>query len=112
MAHHNGAKVAPQWPHLRVGLGTAALGYLFEATSEDMALSVIEAAWDAGIRIFDTAHLYGGGLAEQRLGTALRARRRDDFRLFGKAAAVTRLSHPGVERRAHHSQRFTMPGLL
>ncbi len=105
MAHHNGAKVAPQWPHLRVGLGTAALGYLFEATSEDMALSVIEAAWDAGIRIFDTAHLYGGGLAEQRLGTALRARRRDDFRLSTKIGCYRPfgagpIPHGSTQRRA------------
>ena len=48
----------------RFGLGTAPLAGLFEAVEEDQALQVIEHAWDAGIRFFDTAPLYGHGLAE------------------------------------------------
>lgn len=67
-----------------IGLGTAALGHLFRPVDEDTAVATIDAAWDAGIRFFDTAHLYGGGLAEERLGRALKGRGRDEFRLSTK----------------------------
>ena len=50
----------------RFGLGTAPLAGLFEEVDEADALAVIERAWDAGIRFFDTAPLYGHGLAEIR----------------------------------------------
>ena len=68
----------------RVGLGTAALGYLFEPVRDETAAATIDAAWSAGVRFFDTAHLYGGGLAEERLGRALRTRKRQDYRLSTK----------------------------
>jgi D-threo-aldose 1-dehydrogenase len=68
----------------RVGLGTAALGHLFAPVAEDVAQATIDAAWAGGIRFFDTAHLYGGGLAEERLGRALAGRRRDEYRLATK----------------------------
>lgn len=51
-----------------VGLGTAALALV----PEDRALATIDRALEAGIRYFDTAPLYGGGLAEERLGRALK----------------------------------------
>ena len=41
------------------------------AVSDDEAHRVVEAAWGAGVRFFDTAPLYGHGLAERRLGEAL-----------------------------------------
>lgn len=68
----------------RIGLGTAALGHLFAPVDEDAAAATIDAAWQAGIRFFDTAHLYGGGLAEKRLGRALAGHRRDEYRLATK----------------------------
>ncbi|MCG5212592.1 aldo/keto reductase [Streptosporangium sp. KLBMP 9127] len=55
----------------RVGLGTAPLGGLFSAVSEDAAAATLDAAWEAGIRYFDTAPHYGAGLAEHRLGDYL-----------------------------------------
>ena len=42
--------------------------------SDDDATAVVDAAWDAGIRYFDTAPLYGHGLSEQRVGHALARR--------------------------------------
>lgn len=68
----------------RIGLGTAALGHLYEAVSDDEAEAVVHAAWAAGIRFFDTAHLYGGGLAETRLGRALRAHPRTEYEVATK----------------------------
>jgi D-threo-aldose 1-dehydrogenase len=55
----------------RLGLGTAPLGGLFTAVSEDAATATLDAAWQAGIRYFDTAPHYGAGLAEHRLGDYL-----------------------------------------
>src|SRR5260370_23897640 len=55
----------------RFGLGTAPLAGLFEAVDEAQGIAVIERAWDKGIRFFDTAPLYGHGLAELRLRKGL-----------------------------------------
>ena len=69
-----GAVSATRRPELsRIGLGCASLGNLYEAMSDDDATAVVDAAWDAGIRYFDTAPLYGHGLSEQRVGRALGA---------------------------------------
>jgi D-threo-aldose 1-dehydrogenase len=58
----------------RLGLGTAPLGGLFEEVTERDALETIDAAYASGLRFFDTAPLYGYGLAEERLGSALGGR--------------------------------------
>lgn len=55
----------------RVGLGTAPLGNLFEPVEEPSALATLRAAVAHGIRLLDTAPLYGHGLAEQRVGAVL-----------------------------------------
>jgi D-threo-aldose 1-dehydrogenase len=78
----------------RVGLGTAPLAGLFEAVEERQALSVIERAWEAGIRFFDTAPLYGHGLAELRLGRVLRELPRDQFTLATKVGRLLRADAP------------------
>ncbi|WP_311932231.1 aldo/keto reductase [Microbispora sp. H11081] len=54
------------------GLGTAPLAGLFAPVSEEQAEQALAAAWQAGIRYFDTAPHYGTGLAEERLGRFLR----------------------------------------
>ena len=45
------------------GFGTAPLGGFREPVSEDAAAAAIEAALEVGYRYFDTAPLYGYGLA-------------------------------------------------
>lgn len=77
----------------RVGLGCAPIGNLFRAVTDDEAHATVDAAWDVGIRFFDTAPLYGHGLAEERLGRALRDRPRDDYVL---ATKVGRLLQPAT----------------
>jgi D-threo-aldose 1-dehydrogenase len=67
-----------------LGLGTVALGNLFGAVSEEQASATIDAAWESGIRFYDTAPLYGHGIAELRVGHALRHKKRDDFVLASK----------------------------
>lgn len=74
----------------RLGLGCAPLGNLFTAVGDAEAASTVDAAWDAGIRLFDTAPLYGHGLSERRLGAALAARPRDEFVLSTKVGRLLR----------------------
>lgn len=78
----------------RFGLGTAPLAGLFEAVDDGQALQVIEHAWHAGIRFFDTAPLYGHGLAELRLGRFLRHRSRGEFVLASKVGRLLRADAP------------------
>src|SRR5205809_2309370 len=84
----------------RLGLGSAPLGGLFEEVADDEAHRVVEAAWQAGIRFFDTAPLYGHGLAEQRLGAVLGAKPRDEFVLATKVGRLLRedaQTEPGLD---------------
>ncbi|WP_112248022.1 aldo/keto reductase [Kribbella monticola] len=76
----------------RLGLGLASLGGMFAAVPERQAIATIDCAWELGIRLFDTAPVYGYGLAEQRAGLALRGRPRSEFVLCSK---VGRLIEPG-----------------
>jgi D-threo-aldose 1-dehydrogenase len=76
-----------------IGLGTAPLGGLYAPVDDDTAWATLDRAWELGIRTFDTAPLYGSGLAERRLGAFLRAKRRDEFVLSTK---VGRLLRPGA----------------
>lgn len=57
-----------------LGMGTAAIGNLYRAMTDDQAAATLAAALDAGIGYFDTAPHYGFGLAEERLGRALAGR--------------------------------------
>ncbi|CAL79609.1 Putative aldo/keto reductase [Bradyrhizobium sp. ORS 278] len=74
----------------RLGLGTAPLGGLFEPVSDDDAEATIAAAWERGVRFFDTAPLYGFGLAEQRLGAFLRRQPRDSYVISTKVGRLLR----------------------
>ena len=68
----------------RLGLGSAPLGNMYAPLSEADAAATVDAAWDAGLRWFDTAPLYGHGVAERRLGAALRRRSRDEMVVASK----------------------------
>ncbi len=57
-----------------LGFGAASLGNLYRATSDEDARGAVAAAYDAGVRYFDTAPHYGLGLSETRLGAALASR--------------------------------------
>ena len=72
------------------GLGTAPLGNLFMVLSDEQAEAVLEAAWQSGVRFFDTAPWYGRGLSEHRLGRFLRQKPRREYLLSTKAGRVLR----------------------
>jgi D-threo-aldose 1-dehydrogenase len=68
-----------------LGLGTAPLGGLYRDLTEEEAQDTVHAAWDCGVRFFDTAPHYGHTKAEHRLGDALRRYPREDYVLSTKA---------------------------
>lgn len=74
------------WP--RFGMGGAALGNIFSTFSEAEAQDTFAAAWDAGVRYFDTAPWYGHGLSEHRLGAALRGWPRDQVFISTKVGRI------------------------
>jgi D-threo-aldose 1-dehydrogenase len=90
-----------------LGFGTAPLGNLYRAISEADARATMEAAWEVGCRYFDTAPLYGLGLAESRLNGFLRGRPRDSYLLSTKIGRLLRVSPP--ESRTGIGKFFDTP---
>jgi D-threo-aldose 1-dehydrogenase len=78
---------APPGP---LGFGGAPLGNMFERVTDAAAMATLEAAWDAGIRYFDTAPEYGPGISEHRFGQVLRNKPRDEFVLSTKVGRLLR----------------------
>ena len=66
------------------GMGCAPLGGVGDRIDNEESDSILRAAWDAGIRYFDTAPLYGHGLSEKRVGRVLSELNRDEFVLSTK----------------------------
>ena len=86
-----------------MGFGCAPLGDLFTVLSDDVAEATLAAAWDAGIRYYDTAPWYGRGGSEHRAGRFLRRQIRDEVRLSTKVGRVFRApisEAAGARRRA------------
>ena len=78
-----------------ISFGGAAIGNLYAEVSEDDARAAIDAAWDGGIRTFDTAPHYGLGLSERRLGDALRHRPREEYVICTKVGRLLDPPRPG-----------------
>jgi D-threo-aldose 1-dehydrogenase len=95
----------------RLGLGGAPLGNLLQAISDEDAAATIDAAWDAGVRYFDTAPHYGLGLSELRLGKALRGRARNDFVVSTKVGRRL-VPNPGGDRQRDLANGFDVPAGL
>ena len=73
-----------------LGFGTAPLGDLFVRVPEPGAQHMLQAAWDGGIRYYDTSPFYGYGKSEHRLGTFLRQQPREEFVVSTKVGRVLR----------------------
>ena len=71
-----------------LGFGSAPLGNMFRNIPEEEALATVDAAWDAGVRYFDTAPFYGAGLSEIRMGNALEKYNRDEYVISTKVGRV------------------------
>jgi D-threo-aldose 1-dehydrogenase len=72
----------------RLGLGTAPLGGWPDRVSEEQGVETAQGAWDAGIRLFDTAPFYGFGQSERFLGSVLPGVPRDEFVISTKVGRV------------------------
>ena len=72
----------------RLGFGTAPLGNMYRDIPEVDARATVRHAYDSGIRLFDTAPLYGKGLSEERLGHALHNYPRDSYTISTKIGRV------------------------
>ena len=72
----------------RLGYGAANVGNLYRALTDDEASAVLQAAWDEGIRYFDTAPHYGLGLSERRLGAFLATRQREEYLVSTKVGRM------------------------
>ena len=90
-----------------LGFGTAPLGNLYKAISDDEARATLDAAWDGGVRYFDTAPLYGLGLSETRLNPFLRDKPRDEYVLSSKVGRLIQACAP--EYRAGVGKWFDVP---
>ena len=94
----------------RLGFGGAPLGNLFTAVDDATARAAVDAAWECGIRYFDTAPHYGLGLSERRIGEALRDRPRAEFVLSTKVGRALDPVSVGVEAiAAKDDQGFDVP---
>src|SRR5690349_14865570 len=80
-----------------VGLGLASIGGMFAAVPQQQAVATIDRAWELGVRLFDTAPVYGYGLSEQRAGLALRGRPRDAFVLCTKVGRLIEHGGPDLQ---------------
>lgn len=71
-----------------MGLGCAQMGNLYRWTSYQESLSAFDAAWNAGVRYFDTAPFYGYTRSERRLGTMITEHKRDAYVLSTKVGRI------------------------
>ncbi|WP_329126484.1 aldo/keto reductase [Streptomyces sp. NBC_01465] len=82
MIGHSGVEVT------ELSFGAAGIGNLFTPVGDEEARAAVDAAWDEGIRYFDTAPHYGLGLSERRLGAALRDRPREEYVVSTKVGRI------------------------
>jgi D-threo-aldose 1-dehydrogenase len=94
-----------------MGYGAANVGNLYRAMTDDQAWAVLDAAWESGIRYFDTAPHYGLGLSERRLGAFLATKPRRDYVLSTKVGRLLRPS-PQSADRLDDANQFAVPASL
>ncbi|MCG7208867.1 aldo/keto reductase [Streptomyces arenae] len=99
----SGVRVGP------LGLGAAVIGNLYTELPDQQAYDTVTAAWQQGIRYFDTAPHYGLGLSERRLGEALRGYDRTAYTLSTK---VGRRLEPGPGDGDDLANGFAVPDTL
>ncbi|KUL22627.1 aldo/keto reductase [Streptomyces regalis] len=89
-----------------LSFGAAGIGNLYTEVGEEQAYEAVDAAWQCGIRYFDTAPHYGLGLSERRLGAALRDRSRSAYTVSTK---VGRLLEPADGHGDDLANGFAVP---
>ncbi len=105
------APTGPNLPLGPLGYGAANVGNLYQGMTDEEAWAVLEAAWESGIRYFDTAPHYGLGLSERRLGAFLATKPRHEYVLSTKVGRLLRPS-PETADRLDDANQFTVPASL
>lgn len=80
-----------------LGFGSAPLGNLYKTVSEEDAFGILDAAWQSGVRYYDTAPLYGLGLSERRVGRFLTTKLQDEFIISTKVGRLVASLPTGAE---------------
>lgn len=85
-----------------IGIGTWNVGD--DPARRDEEIAAIQVGLDAGLRVVDTAEMYGSGRSERRVGEAIRGRRDDAFLVskvlphHADAAGIRRAAHDSLAR--------------
>ncbi len=95
----------------RLGYGAANVGNLYRAMTDEEARAVLDAAWESGVRYYDTAPHYGLGLSERRLGAFLATKPRADYVVSTKAGRLLRPS-PETADEMDDANQFAVPASL
>jgi len=83
-----------------LGLGGAPMGGFRATISDAEATMLTDAAYEGGVRYFDTSPFYGYGRSELRMGAALRERPRQEYVLSTKVGRVLHAMKPGEKAPA------------
>ncbi|ONK11843.1 aldo/keto reductase [Streptomyces sp. MP131-18] len=81
----------------RLGLGLASIGGLFVPVPAEQAAATVDRAWRLGVRLYDTAPVYGYGRSEAYAGAALAPRPRDRFVLCTKVGRLIEPNGPDTQ---------------
>jgi D-threo-aldose 1-dehydrogenase len=92
-----------------LGLGGAPMGGFRATISDAEAIALTDAAYEGGVRYFDTSPFYGYGRSELRMGAALRQRPREEYVLSTKVGRVLHAMKPGEKTPADFRQNG-LPG--
>jgi len=83
--NHLREKFKPKW---NFGMGGLAAGNGYNVHSDEEIRNALDAAWNNGVRYFDTSPLYGLGVSERRMGAYLFNKKREDFLLSTKVGRL------------------------
>lgn len=92
----------------RFAFGTASIGNLYAPMTDEQAHTILETAWEGGVRYFDTAPHYGLGLAERRLGAFLATKPREEYTVSTKAGRLL-VPDPAGANRLDDAESFHVP---
>ena len=87
-----------------MGFGAAHLGGMYSRVDGSVARQTLQAAWNGGIRYYDTAPFYGLGLSEHRVGDFLLDQPRGEFLLTTK---IGRILHRPADPKSYDRKGWT-----
>ena len=80
-----------------LGFGGASMGNMYTVAHDDAAQKAIRSAYEAKVRYFDTAPMYGFGKSERLYGSVLKDQPRDSFVLSTKVGRLIVSGKPTPE---------------